>query len=150
MILVNEFSEEANYYNPPTIEFIQKEIEVIKTRNKFSIIEDCKDFLVKISEEIMEGNPKRENLLTVEGKEEERKKEGQNFDKIILTNMKEITLKKFVVDEMGYTLNNDSNTPKYSYYIDTEKKMLFINIELPGGGINFIFCLNIYKIYYNI
>ena len=85
MILVNEFSEEANYYNPPTIEFIQKEIEVIKTRNKFSIIEDCKDFLVKISEEIMEGNPKRENLLTVEGKEEERKKEGQNFDKIILT-----------------------------------------------------------------
>ena len=149
LIFVNEFSEQANYYNPPTIELIQKEIEVIKTRNKFSIIEDCKDFLVRISEEIMEGNPKRENLLTIEGKvkeieeereeekkegKEEKRKEGQNFDKIILTNMKEITLKKFVVDEMGYTLNNDSNTPKYSYYIDTEKKILFINIELPGGG----------------
>jgi len=40
LIFVNEFSEQANYYNPPTIELIQKEIEVIKTRNKFSIIED--------------------------------------------------------------------------------------------------------------
>ena len=125
LIFVNEFSEKANYYNPPTIEFIQKEIEVIKTRNKFSIINDCKEFLIKISEEIMEGNPKSENIETQEGKD---------YDRLILKNMKEITLKKFVVDEMGYTLNNDSNTPKYSYYIDTEKKMLFINIELPGGG----------------
>ena len=143
LIFVNEFSEQANYYNPPTIEFIQKEIEVIKTRNKFSILDDCIDFLVRISEEIMEENLKRENLH-VKGKEEgkgegegeggKKGKEEQNFDKIILENMKEITLKKFVVDEMGYTLNNDSNTPKYSYYIDTEKKMFFINIELPGGG----------------
>ena len=125
MIFVNEFSEKANYYNPPTIEFIQKEIEVIKTRNKFSIINDCKEFLIKISEEIMEEYPKIETIETQEGKD---------YDKLILKNMKEITLKKFVVDEMGYTLNNDSNTPKYSYYIDTEKKMLFINIELPGGG----------------
>ena len=45
LIFVNEFSERANYYNPPTIEFIQKEIEVIKTRNRFSIIDDCKNFL---------------------------------------------------------------------------------------------------------
>ena len=125
LIFVNEFSDNANYYNAPTIEFIQKEIEVIKTRNKFSIIDDCKIFFEKISEEIMEENPKKENLITEEGKEN---------DKIILKNIKEITLKKFVVDEMGYTLNNDSNSPKYSYYIDTEKQMLFINIELPGGG----------------
>ena len=125
LIFVNEFSENANYYNAPTIEFIQKEIEVIKTRNKFSIIDDCKYFFEKISEEIMEGNPKKENLIT---------ENGEKNDKIILKNIKEITLKKFVVDEMGYTLNNDSNTPKYSYYIDTETNMLYINIELPGGG----------------
>ena len=54
MILVNEVSDQANYFNPPTIDFIQKEIEVIKKRNKFSIIEDCKDFLIEISEEIIE------------------------------------------------------------------------------------------------
>ena len=127
LIFINEFSERANYYNPPTIEFIQKEIEVIKTRSRFSIIDDCKNFFVKISEEIMEGNPKLENLVTEEGDKDKP-------DKIVLKNMKGIILKKFVVDEMGYTLNNDSNTPKYSYYIDTDEKILYINIELPGGG----------------
>ena len=124
-LFINEYSEKADYYNVPTIKFIQKEIEVLKIRNKFSIIDDCKNFLVKISEEIMEENPRLENLITIE---------EEKFDKIILQNMKGITLKKFVVDEMGYTLNNDSNTPKYSYFINTEENILYINIELPGGG----------------
>ena len=45
---------------------IQKQIEVIQTRNKFSVIEKCKEFLVKIAEEIMEENIKKENLVTIE------------------------------------------------------------------------------------
>ena len=125
LLFINEYSEKAKYYNVPTIEFIQKEIEVIKTRNEFSIIDDCKNFLVKISEEIMEENPKLDKLITVE---------EEKYDRIILKDMSKITLKKFVVDEMGYTLNNDSNSPKYSYYINTEENVLYINIELPGGG----------------
>lgn len=124
-IFVNEFSQKAKYYNTPTIRHIQKEIEVIKTRTKFSIIDDCKQFLVKISEEIMEENPKLENLITIE---------GDKSDKIILKSLKEITLKNFVVDEVGFTLSNDSNIPKHSYYINPEEKILYINIELPGGG----------------
>ena len=94
-------------YNIPTIRHIQKEIEVIKTRTVFSIIEDCKQFLVNISEEIMEENPKMENLITIEGK---------NSDKIVLKNLKDITLKNFVVDEVGYTFNNDISEPKYSHF----------------------------------
>ena len=125
-IFVNEFSQKAKYYNTPTIRHIQKEIEVIKTRTKFSIIDDCKQFLVKISEEIMEENPKLENLITIE---------QEKFDKIVLKNVKEITLKNFVVDEVGFTFSNDSNIPKHSYYINPEEKILYINIELPGGGI---------------
>ena len=125
-IFINEFSEKAKYYNIPTIRHIQKEIEVIKTRTVFSIIEDCKQFLVNISEEIMEENPKMENLITIEGK---------NSDKIVLKNLKDITLKNFVVDEVGYTFNNDISEPKYSHYINPEEKMFYINIELPGGGI---------------
>ena len=124
-IFVNEFSQKAKYYNTPTIRHIQKEIEVIKTRTKFSIIDDCKQFLVKISEEIMEENPKLENLITIE---------GDKSDKIILKSLKEITLKNFVVDEVGFTLSKDSNIPKHSYYINPEEKILYINIELPGGG----------------
>jgi hypothetical protein len=124
-IFVNEFSEKAEYYNKPTINYIKGEIESIKTRNTFSILDDCKKFLVRISEEIMEENPKEDSLVLVE---------NDKNDKIVLKNFKEITLKKFVVDEMGYTLNNDSSNPKYSYYINTEDKCLYINIELPGGG----------------
>ena len=125
-IFINEFSERANFYNIPTIRHIQKEIEVIKTRTKFSILDDCKQFLLKISEEIIEENLKKENLII---------KEEEKYDKIVLKNLKEITLKKFVVDEVGYTFNNDMSEPKYSYYINPEEKMFYINIELPGGGI---------------
>ena len=50
---------------------------------------------VKISEEIIEGNPKLENLDT---------EEGDIFDKIVLKKMKGITLEKFVVNEIGYKI----------------------------------------------
>jgi uncharacterized FlaG/YvyC family protein len=56
---LNEFSEKASYYNIPTIRHIQKEIEVVKRRNNFSIIDDCKEFLIKIAEEIMEETIKK-------------------------------------------------------------------------------------------
>ena len=55
----------------------------------------------------MEENPKMENLITIEGK---------NSDKIVLKNLKDITLKNFVVDEVGYTFNNDISEPKYSHF----------------------------------
>jgi len=124
-IFINDFSEKANYYNIPTITHIQKEIEVIKKRNKFSIIEDVKQFLVDISEEIMEQNPKIENIITVE---------GEKYDKILLKNINEITLKSYAVNEVGLAFRNDNNEPKYSCYIDPEENKLYISIELPGGG----------------
>lgn len=34
---------------------------------------------------------------------------------------------------MGIT-KYDGNTPKYSYYIDTQSTKFIVNIELPGGG----------------
>ena len=125
-IYINEFSEKAKYYNTPTIKFIQQEMNGIKEKEKFSIIDDCKEFMISISEELMEEEPKIEDLVTIE---------DEKSDRIILKNIKEINLKKFVIDEMGYTLNNDSNEPKYSYYINKEEKLFYVNIELPGGGI---------------
>ena len=128
-ILVNEFSEKASYYNTPTIRHIQKEIEVIKRRNNFSIIDDCKEFLIKIAEEIMEESIKKENLIT---------EEGEKYDKIILKNINEINLKSYAVNEVGFTFRNDSNEPKYSCYIDIQENKLYVHFELPGGGRNII------------
>ena len=124
-IFVNQFSDRADYYNVPTIRYIKKVLEIRPEREPFPVIDDCKKFIMSISEEIMEKCPNMKNLITIE--------EEQN-DKIILKDCKEINLKKFVIDEMGYALNNFNNEPKYSYYINTEDKNFYVNIELPGGG----------------
>ena len=73
----------------------------------------------------MEECPKLENLII---------QEDDINDKIILKDFKEINLKEFVIDEMGFALNDIDNEPKYSYYINTEDKMFYVNLELPGGG----------------
>ena len=62
-------------------------MEVIKTRNKFSVIEDCKEFLINIAGDIMDENIKKENLVI---------EEGEKCDKILLKNTKEINLKSYI------------------------------------------------------
>ena len=124
-IFINEFSDISEFYNIPTVFHIKKEIEVVKQRNKFSVVDECKEFLVKIAEEIMEQNIKKDNLIT---------EEGDKFDKIVLTNANEINLKSYAVNEVGLTFRNDSDEPKYSSFVDLEANKLYIHIELPGGG----------------
>ena len=125
-IFVNEFSNIAEYYNIPTIKQIQKYIESIQKRNKFSLIEDCKQFFVQISEDIIaEGTMNIENFVT---------EEGENEDRIILKNMKEINLKSYMINEVGKTFKDKSEEPNHSCYIDTERSKLYITLELPGGA----------------
>ena len=125
-IFINESDDQiSKYFNVPTIRHIQKEMEVIKTRNKFSVIEDCKEFLMKIAEEIIEENIKKENLITIE---------GEKCDKISLKDTTEINLKSYAINEVGLTFRNDGDEPKYSGYVDPKTNKLYIHIELPGGG----------------
>ena len=123
LILVNDYSEISYYYNIPTIQFIKKEMEVTKERQQFPVIEECQKFLIELSEEILEENIK--DKIGVERKDE-------NIDRIYIKELDKITLKKFVVDEMGYALNNEGNLPKYSHYV--KDNLFHIFIELPGGG----------------
>ena len=74
--------------------FLKK--KTVKTRQKFSIINECKKFLKDLSEEIIEEKI-NENSISVEEIDD-------NNDKIYIKNQENITLKKFVIDEMGYTL----------------------------------------------
>ena len=90
------YSEINEYYNKPTINFLKKEMETVKTRHKFPIINECKKFLKDLSEEIIEEKI-NENSISVEEIDD-------NNDKIYIQNQENITLKKFVIDEMGYTL----------------------------------------------
>ena len=62
-----DYDDHIKFYSP--IDDTTKEyLEVIKTRQLFSIIDDCKKFLIQISEEIMEENLKDSDLETKEGK----------------------------------------------------------------------------------
>ena len=56
-------------------------MEVIDSRNKFSLIEDCKKFLIDIAEDIMEETPTIDNLVILE---------EENNDRLVLKNMKDI------------------------------------------------------------
>lgn len=93
-------------------------------RQTFPILENSKQFLLEISDQIMEKKLSENDIEIIQNKE---------TNKLIVKNHKEIQLKRFVVDEMGIT-KNDDNTVKYSYYLDTEKSKFIVNFELPGGG----------------
>ena len=60
--------------------------------------------------------------------------EGEKEDIIVLQNLENITLKKLVTNEIGFTFNNYNDSIKYSYYINREEGMFYVNIEIPGGG----------------
>ena len=126
LLFINDYCENSSYYNKCTIWYLTQAISQEPSRQKFEILEDSRDFLLEISEEIMENKLSKENIEIIIDKETKE-------EKLIVKDEKEIQLKKFIVDEMGIT-KNDGNTPKYSYYIDTQKSKLVVNIELPGGG----------------
>ena len=123
LILVNDYSEISVYYNKPTITFLKKVMEVEKSRKTFHIINECKKFLKDLSEEIIEEKINEDSICVEEI--------DKNNDKIYIKNQENITLKKFVIDEMGYTLNDKGSLPKYSYYV--KNNIFHIFIELPGG-----------------
>ena len=116
LILVNDYSNIAEYYNQPAVEFLKQKLAVEQNRTVFSVIEKCKEFFLKIQSDFLE---KSINIKDFE----------QNENKILLNN-KNISLKRVYIDEIGKTITNDSDTPNYYYY--TEKNELIINIELPG------------------
>ena len=126
LLFINDYCEYSSYYNKNTIWYLNQAIAQEPSRQTFEILENSRDFLLTISEEIMENKLSRDNIEI--GLDEET-----GTEKLMVKGIKEIQLKKFIVDEMGIT-KNDGNTPKYSYYIDIQKSKLVVNIELPGGG----------------
>jgi len=124
LILVNDYCKISHKYNYNAIQFLKGTIHHETGRASFPILENSKEFLLEISDQIMENK--------LSEKDVEINEENQTY-KLKVKNHKEIQLKRFFVDEMGIT-KNDDNTVKYSYYVDPDKSKLIINFELPGGG----------------
>ena len=116
LIFINDYCNNADYYNKPTTEFLKQKLAVEQNRTKFSVIEKCKNFFIDIENDFLEENINREDF-------------AKDDDKIIIKN-KNISLRKVYIDEIGKTITNNSDIPIYNYY--TEKNDLIINVELPG------------------
>ena len=126
LLFINDYCDYSDYFNKNTIWYLTQAISQEACRQTFEILENSKEFLLEISEQIMENKLKEEDIEIITDKE-------TVTDKLMIKNHNEIQLKKFIVDEMGIT-KNYGNTAKYSYYIDIEKSKFIVNIELPGGG----------------
>ena len=116
LIFVNDFCPVAKYYNDPTCDFIKSKLKGVTERAYFSVIEKCKEFFIKSQEKFLVEDINMDDFT-------------QENDKLVIKN-KKISLKKVFVDEIGETIINDSDIPKYNYY--TQEGDLIVNIELPG------------------
>ena len=120
LLLINDYCDDSKLFNYNAIKFLKGTIKHETGRQTFPILENSKQFLLEISEQIMEKKLSENDIEIIP-------------NKLIVKNIKEIQLKRFVVDEMGITKNDDT-TVKYSYYLDPDKSKFIVNFELPGGG----------------
>ena len=122
LIFANEGSESGEYYNNFTLDFIENQYLNVTDLKTFDVIETIKDKFLETSKEIFE---KLENPLT--------KNDLDNSDnKIIkLKNIKELKLKKCLIDELGFSnLRTNGFEPTYNYYKKDNK--LIVKVEAPG------------------
>ena len=120
LIYVNEWSSIASYYNFQTINFLKLKYKGEQRRSRFSVVEECKNFLIQIGSQFIEEVIKPDKF------------EIKDNNKIQLKKLESITLKKVFIDEIGKTQTNNLDQPRYSYYTEDDDKVLVIDIEVPG------------------
>ena len=106
VIFVNDYSKEiSHYYNDPAIKFLKGKLAGEKKRIEFSVIEKCKQFLLKIQTDFMEKLITKDDFL------------DEMHDKIMLKKeIEDIKLKRVFIDEIGKTITNYADELKYFYY----------------------------------
>ena len=125
LIFANENSNAGNYYNNYTLEFIENTYQQQVTDLKpFDVIESVKERFIEISKEIIERTDKQELI------KKEDFEENENYLK--LKNEQKITLKKCLIDELGFSnLKGNGFDPSYNYYQKDDN--IIIRLEAPGN-----------------
>ena len=118
LIFANEYSEAGKYYNGYTLSFIENSYEKIINLKGFDIIETVKERFKVVSKDIIE------NL-----QEEIEFEDSQEIIK--LKKPKDFTLKKLLLDELGFSnLRASGFEPNYDYY--RTNNHIIVRIEVPG------------------
>ena len=121
----DENSEAGQYYNDSTIEYIKRQIMAYVDYTKFDIKELLKNFLIEVSNEILEKKLEP-NDIKIEG----------NLIKVENKEIKEPKLKNCLIDELGTnTFVDVTYKPKHRRYKTNIKgeDLYVIEIEIPGG-----------------
>ena len=108
LILANEGSEAGSYFNKYTLDFLENNYQNVTHLQTYDVIETIKDRYIKLSKEIREKAHKRKLI-------------NESFDdsvphSIKLKNQKEMTLKKDLKDELGFS-NSKENIFESTYYL---------------------------------
>ena len=119
LLLANEESKAGKFYNKSTIDYLNHQLDQIKVKKEFKIIDSLKDFLVTFSGEIFDKKIE-ETSIKIEN------------DSIKLINQ-DIKLKDCLMDELGNNIITDTTfKPKYrcGYFTENEEKKFALEIEL--------------------
>jgi hypothetical protein len=109
-------NNDIKYYNNGTIDFIQRSINNAMRKNHNNILEELKDFLINISEKILDTPIKKEDLKIED-------------DKLIYKNNENINVRNIRGDELNniiFISNDKTYIPPYRYY----RKDSFLIIEI--------------------
>jgi GTPase Era involved in 16S rRNA processing len=129
LIMAKDESDAGDYYNKTTIDYIKNQIVTFVGIKKFPIEEKIKEFLFKVSKDIMEEPIDDIDRIVIEG----------NFIKLSAEDGQEFKLKKCLIDELGMNLFVGTKyKPKYRYFIKTDdedkkKKMFVIQFAMNGA-----------------
>ena len=156
LLFANEGSKAGDYYNEFTLKFIEKTYQQVTNPKAFDIIESVKERFIEVSKEIIEftGNAEsienNKNNKTNENNKNDQNdkkdesnrniiqlKDFENIDKngdkkIKLNKSQKITLKRCLIDELGFSnLKNNGFEPTYNYF--TKDNTIEIRVEAPGN-----------------
>ena len=143
LIMAKDGTEAGNYYNKTTIDYIKNQIVVFVGIKKFPIEEKIKEFLFKVSKDIMEEPIDKIDKIIIEDK----------FIKLSAEEGKEFKLKKCLIDELGMNLFVGTKyKPKYRYFKkknEKDNKDVFVIQFAMNGAIKNLKCrVNVAGEYY--
>ena len=126
LIYANENSEAGKYFNEFTLNFIENTFQTVTNISNFDLIETIKKRFIEFSNEILYKTEKG-NIITIDDFDRESEP-----NLIKLKSEKEITLKKCLIDELGYTkFISRGFEPKYNAFKKDNK--IIIGLEIPGN-----------------
>ena len=128
LIFANEGSEAGKFYNNFALEFIENSFQEITDIKSFDVIENLKERFIGLSKILMENNI---NPII-------SKKDFINYAQIIkerkirLEKKRDIILKRYYIDELGFSdLRSNGFIPCYNYFLKDDK--LILRLETPGN-----------------